>query len=439
MKRLVMLMALVAFGFSARAQEGPVISSAVIAMDRNNDLAAAKKYIDEAGSIISTKPEAEISYKDMRKYLFYAGKINLAIAESEKAEVRALDAEALAKAEKYLMETVAYEEKLGKEKYSDDAKTLLPTVATLYNNIGLDNYQAQAYEPAYAAFMKTYNLRMLNNQTDSSTLYNAALMAQNAKMYQKSIELNKRLLELGYKGYVYRAKNMANGQVAEFPSKKMMDEFVEYRGYGEPQVEKNDLRPQFYISIAAMSLETGDTASFMEYVKKGREKYPENAALLTTELDIYLKSKEYDKALVNLDQAIAQDPNDPKAKIYYYNKGIILQTEMNKPDEAVLAYQKAVALDSLYADALYMNGLVYYDKAKGVTEEMNGLPFNATKKYNALKAKQQEHFKQALPYFEQARKATPNDRNTLMALWEIYRVLKMTDQAIATKQEIDAL
>jgi tetratricopeptide (TPR) repeat protein len=423
------MFAAMAITLGAAAQEGPKITSAVIAMDTHRDTAEAKKYIDEADAIVKNKSSEEIGYKDYRKFLYYKGRINLAVAQSNNPAIKSLDVEALKKAEDALLETIKFEEKVGKEKYSDDAKVLLPAVAVIYNQKALDAYSANNYAEAYAGFLKTYELKKSFGQTDTSMLYNSALMAQNAKEYNKAVELNKQLLEMNYKGYVYKATG-PDGNVAEFPNKKMMDEYVKYYDYSSPQTIKNDVRPDLYVAIAGLSLQNGDTATFMKYVKEGRAKYPENSALLTTELDIYLKSKQYDKALVNLDQAIAQNPNDPNAKIYYYNKGVIIHTQMNKPDEALASYKKAVELDSMYADALYMQGLVYYDKAKTVTEEMNQLPFSAKEKYKKMKAQQKELFMQALPYFEQALKATPKDTTTMQALREIYRSVGNSEKAI---------
>ena len=70
MKRLIFLGAML-IGFSAIAQEKPIISSAVIAIDRNNELDAAKGYIDEAQAIISGKSLSDVREKDLAKFYYY--------------------------------------------------------------------------------------------------------------------------------------------------------------------------------------------------------------------------------------------------------------------------------------------------------------------------------------------------------------------------------
>lgn len=422
------------------AQEGPIISSAIIA-DRNQDLPAAKKYIDEAAGIIQAKPEGEVGYKEMRKFLYFDGKINLTIATSTDPAVQALDPLALQKAETSILRSIKYEKELGKEKYLDDSKALLGTLAASYANQGITQSGNNKYIEAYKSFLKTYELKKMDgvNQTDTSNLYNAALMAQNAEMYDEAVRLNKELIALQYRGFEYKATDAETGDIVGFPNKTLMDQYVAAGAYKDPQVIPNDLRPNYYIAIASTSIRAGDTATYNEFVSKGRKAFPENSALLTTELDIYIRSKQYDKALINLDQAIAQNPNDPKSKIYYYNKGVILHTQMKKPEEALPAYSKAIELDSSYSDALYMHGLIYYDKAKAVTEKMNELPLNAKAKYDAAKKEQQDLFKQALPYFEKSSEASPEDKNTLLALAEIYRTLKMSEKAIETTKKIQTM
>jgi tetratricopeptide (TPR) repeat protein len=439
MKRFLMFLALVA-SLGTMAQEGPKISSAILA-DRDLDIVKAKTLIDEVAEIIAAKPESEVSYKSMRKFLYYNGKINLDVASSEDAAIRQLDDNALEKAEKSLKRSISYEEELGKSKFSDKSKVLILQLAALYANQGLNQAANSQHAAAYKSFLKTYELRKESSisQTDTSNLYNAAIMAQNAKMFEEAIKLNKELIELGYKGYEFKAKEKETGKVAGFPNKTMMDEYVQEGSYVEPEVIKNDLRPGYYMSLANLSMANGDTAMYSQYVSDGRAAFPDNSQLLTMELDVYIRTKAYDKALVNLNQAIEQNPDDKQTRIYYYNKGIILHTQMDKPDEALPAYSKAIELDSGYADAWYMHGLVYYDKAKAVTEEMNDLPLNAKTKYNNLKKQQQEFFKSALPYFEGADQAAPNDKNTLLALAEVYRTLKMNEKAIETSKKVQEL
>ena len=159
-------------------------------------------------------------------------------------------------------------------------------------------------------------------------------------------------------------------------------------------------------------------------------KFPDNEAIIRAELQKFLETKQYDKAMVNLDLAISKDP---KSHTLLYIKGNILQTTIGDLEGAVVAYDQALAIKADYLDPLYMKGLMHINEANSLTKEMNDLPLNAKKKYDALKAKQKVEFQKALPLFEKAHEIDPKDKETLNALKEVYYKLRMLPEA----QEVD--
>ena len=435
MKRVYTLMILT-FSLGLLAQEGPKISTAVIAFERNNDLADAKKYIDEATEIINTKDKSSIRWKDLRKYYYYNGIIHLRIASSEDPEVLAMEPDAIDIAAENLANVIEYEASIGKESYTDRAKEQLPYVANLYAARGIEKAGGQEFMAAYEDFMKTYQMKQeLNMGTDTSMYYNAALMAQNAKNYEKALPIYEDLIDMQYKGVIFKADDPETGETKEFQSKIMMTRAVEKAGLTNPRVE-GDLRPDLYVNAANLYLQSGDTAKYDQMVAVGREKFPENEALLRAELQKFLETEQYDKALVNLNQAVE---NDPENKLFHYIKGYILQTSMKDHEAARVAYAQSIKLDSNYLEPQYMTGLSYIEEANKLSEEMNALPLNATSKYKELKKKQEKAFENARPYFESAYRINPKDPDTLNALKEVYYKLKMADEAMKIQEEINAL
>lgn len=428
MKRLTLALFMLV-GVQMMAQEGPKISSAIISIDRNNDLPQAKQYIDEAAQIISTKPVSEISSKDLSKFYYYKGLINFRIYNSDKAEIKALDPKALDKAAEGFRDLIKHEQQTGKERYTDETKGQIPFVANAYAQRGIDKSTQKDYQGAYEDFMLTYEMKKQPplSQTDTAMIYNAAIMAQNGEMYDKAIDLNKKLIDMGYRSRVYKATDAESGQVIEFPSKKQMDFAVKSGGYTNPTVE-GDIRADLYVTLTALYLKNGDTAKYDQYVAEGRQKFPENQKLLMSELQKFFENKEYDKAMVNLNQAIAKDPDNV---VMHYNKGVILQNQMKEYDKALEAYQQALKVDSTYSDAMYMSSIIYIDRANEIVKQMNELPLNATTKYKELQKKQTEVFQQALPFLEKAHKFNPDDEQVTTALVQVYRALKMYEKAKA--------
>lgn len=430
MRHTFLLLAAI-FGFSLAAQEGPKITSAVIAADRQ-DLAEAKKYIDEAAQIIGAKDLSEVRSKDLAKFYYYQGLINFRMTQSTDEALKNADPEALDKAAESFKKLLEYEAKIGKERYTDDAKQQLPYIANAYASRGIEASGKQDYAAAYMDFQRTYDLKKeFGVGTDTTMLYNAALMAQQSGNNAKAIEINKQLIEMNYKGLQYKATNAATGDPVEFGSKKQLDFSVKSGAVTDPVIE-GDIRPDLYITVASLSLKEGDTIAYDEWVAKGRTKFPENQTLLILELQKYLDAKEYDKALANLNQAIESDPNNA---VMQYNKGVILQTEMKRFDEALAAYEKALEIDPAYSDALYMISIIYLDQANEVGQKMNELPLSAKSKYDALQKEQTEIFKKALPYLEKAYNASPDDEQVVTALGQVYRALKMYEKAQALSQK----
>jgi tetratricopeptide (TPR) repeat protein len=430
MKKIVFL-AIGLLSFSAIAQEGPVISSAIIAIDRNKELAEAKKFIDEAAEIVSAKPIGEIKEKDLSKFYYYQGLINYRVYLSENEALKASDPKVLDKALEGFTNLLEFEQKVDRERYTKQAKEQLQYVANDIAKRAIAASKAEDYAAAYDDFLKTYEIKKspVVGILDTAMLYNAAIMAQNAKMYDKALEIYQDLNGLGYKGVTYSAKNAETGEEAVFPNKRMMENMVNSGKFVEPKAE-GDLRPDIMVSISNLALADGDTALYETTVAKGREMFPENKSLIQSELAIYFTKKQYDKALGILDLAIDNSEGEQKV-VMYYNKGVILQNEMKRTTEALAAYDEALKLDSTYSDANYMSSIIYIDSANAISDQMNELPLNATTKYEKLKKQQKKVFEVALPYLERAYASSPEDQQVIRALRQVYRQLRMFEKAQA--------
>ncbi len=424
-------------GASLWAQEGPKISSAIIEFDRNHDTARAKKYIQEAADIINNKNLSEVKSKDLGKFYFYQGKINLGIAQSPISATNSLDPEALTKAADAFEKLIALENKEGKKKFSDAAKTFMFDIGAAYVNRGIDANSAENYKGAQENFLKAYKFKLDNEiGTDTTMLYNATLMAQKAGDLPSAIKGTEQLIAMGYRGLQFKATNTATGAVQEFANRSQLQNMVKNSGglYVDPVVE-GDVRPDLSISLANLYKQSGDTAKYDMAVAEGRTMFPGNKSLLLLELQKYLDTKQYDKAMVNLEQAMVTDPTN---ELYPYLQGYIYQTEVKDLEKAKAAYAKAIAINPDKIEAQYMSGLIYVDKANEITEKMNKLSLNEKSKYDKLQTEQQEAFKNALPFFVKAREIDPKDMDTLKALKEVYYKLKMYQEAKEVQGVIDA-
>ena len=419
MKKLVWLIAAL-LPLAGIAQISTKVSSAIISLDRRGDVPDAKRYIDEAKEIIDQTGGSNEKPKDLAKYYFYLGNIYYQISTSSDAEIRALEANALSIAAEALQKSIQYENSINKKYFKDQAIDLLTYAIVDISNQGQLAAEKSNLGSAHDYFMKAFKYGQTEGigLFDTTMVYNASLMKFNEQDWDRTIELMNQLVEWNYRGIQYVATNKETGKTVAFPNKQIMEKNVAAAPdkLVDPRAE-GDVRPDVIMMLANAYKQKGNQDKYLATVKLGREKFPNNERLIREELQQFLNTKQYDKAVENLKLTLE---TDPKNKIFHFILGSIYHTEMGKMDEAAASYDKALEIDPNYADVLYMRGLLFVSKANDLVEVMNKLGMNDTKKFDKLKAEQTEYFKQSLPYFEKARELNPEDKDVLKALREVY-------------------
>ncbi|MDX5447527.1 MAG: tetratricopeptide repeat protein [Bacteroidota bacterium] len=435
MKTRLLTLSLILFGTLAMAQEKMHISTAIIAYEKN-EFMEAKKYIDLASDVISSKAASDVDDKQMSKFLYYKGEIYFRISQDTGLSKEVPDA--LDKAYNGWTGLVEYEKK-HKQRYTDKVVAKVPYMAQAYLIRGYSKVDAKDYKGAKEDFLRAYEINKSDmagelSRIDTSTLFNAAIMAENAKELDQATELYRKVLDMGYKGITYSATSVANGNVVNFASRKSMENAVE-TGQATDPVIGEDTRPDIYLSLFNVLFTQEKSQEAMEVLAEGRKLFPNNKKLAQAEVQIYLNNKEYDKALKSLRNAIRQEPDN---KLYYYVMGSIYQQDsvLKNLDSAKVYYKKAIEIDPNYVDALYNYGTMMVDEANKVMLEMNNLPLNATSKYNKLNKKKEEILTESLGYFEKVYEIDPKDNYNLNALAEVYQKLGQYEKAMKIKEEM---
>jgi hypothetical protein len=273
---------------------------------------------------------------------------------------------------------------------------------------GVNFYNEKDYPEAAKYFGKCYDIKLNYGQTDTLAAYNAGLSyklagdAPNAELFlRKAIDMN------------YRAE-------------------------------------QGYLDLLHMYSENGNKEKYKATLTEAREKMPNNKDIIQEEINVYLESKEYDKALINLDQAIGIDP---KNKALLYARGIILdnqqatlreegKTDAAKLVEADKAYARAesdykmvieIAPDDF--DGNYSLGALYYNKGAEMLNDANNILDDA--KYKAAKAKAEKQLTDALPYLEKAHRLKETDIQTMQSLKVIYARTNQMDKFNEIKEKLE--
>ena len=160
-------------------------------------------------------------------------------------------------------------------------------------------------------------------------------------------------------------------------------------------------------------------------------KFPDDAQLLFTEINHYLKAGKLEVLIDKLKGGIAKEPKN--VSLYFTLGNVYDNLSQKETDpakiegyaaEAMVYYKKTLEIDAKNSDAIYSIGASFYNKAAQFSKEMKKLESDFSKegqkKYEAAEKLMIAEFDKALPYFKKAESINPNDQNTLIALKEIY-------------------
>lgn len=224
--------------------------------------------------------------------------------------------------------------------------------------------------------------------------------------------------------------------------------------------------PIVYNLLIQSDFELKDTVAALDVLKKGRQTYPSDEALLRTETDIFLKSGKNQEAIKNLDAVIAAKPQEPglylargnmydnlahpedasnkklpkpanyaelmKSAETDYKKTLEL-CEPKLKNTASLPAKEAEQTKDTYSQALYYLGIIYFNVGVDISAAADKITDNA--KFAAQNKKANEEFTKAMPYFEKSQEIKP-DQQKLYALKQIYARLEMMDKLKAVNEQM---
>ena len=187
--------------------------------------------------------------------------------------------------------------------------------------------------------------------------------------------------------------------------------------------------PAVYGTYAQILMSEGNTDEGLAVLTKGREKYPDNSEILFAEINYYIQKQDFTTLETKLQKAIEAEPDN--VGLYnalgnvYMNLGQGAGDETTAQgyyDKSMKYFTEASNRDAENVDAIYSMGSMKFNQAVKLNAAMNELGNSKADQaeYERLEAQLTKLFDEALPYFERAEKIDPDDRNTLIALKEIY-------------------
>lgn len=389
---------------------------------KKNDYATAVAEIGKAEALIDGADD-----KTKAKFYYVKGEAYAGLAKTDPSDVNyATSADAFSS----LFET---EEKLGSSKYSELAQPTLNSMISEVSAKGIQSYQEKNYTKAKTELFQVFNM----SPKDTVYLEYAANAAYLDKDYDLALNYFTSLKDIGYTGITteYTAINAASGERENMGTKSNMDLMVRAGSHSDPKAETTESKqPTIIKNIAFVYVEMGDTEKAIAAVRDAREVAPDDVNLILTEANLQIKLGNKDEFGKLMSQAIELDPTNASL---YFNLGVIAG-EQGDFEKAKEYYSKCIELDPSYVDAYINLGSAQLEDDKVLVEEMNK-NLNDFDKYDEIKAKQTDLYKEVIPLYEKAFDLRPDDVDTIRTLMSLYENTGMDDKFQKMKEKYDSM
>ena len=413
MRKHLILAALVLISAGCFAQKNPLVKKAKsYMMAETPDFSAARVAIDEA---IGSEPSIEayywagmIGYQELTQenYNQMMGKgANQAKAGAavEESYNYWLKADELASA------TVL--DKKGREVMADPKthSTIAKKMLEYYKQQELVKYgiylnEQKDFEGAFQAFQKHIAIPELK-------------MMQDPKL-QKEMPRDTTYMQYKYYAAIFAVQSERHDDAIA-----LLEELKD----GEYEaISVNQFLYQEYVALK-------DTAKFIATLQHAIDRFPSEPWFLQNLINYYIYSGQEETAVNYLSQAIAREPNVAQ---YHLIKGN-LNENLGHYDEAMADFDNALKVDPKLADAMAGKGRVYYNQAVKLNEAAAMISDN--KAYKKALEEMNDVFRKSLPFFEEAHRMDPTERQYMQVLKGLYYRFHMDAEYEAINAELNNL
>lgn len=372
----------------------------------NNKLTEAVDMLGKAmqDATVAGDSKALVEAGDIYSAAINSYVIARSINTTDPASTETLVENAAVKAAKAYMKAIANADpKKGKKQVKASLKGLAALQANITNE-GIYAIQDKKYQQSMTAFQTSVMVHDFLKEKDADSAFDADMTKLDDEKYYGG--LSALLLE--------------NYEAAE----PMFMELYK-SGYDDAAI---------YDGMYKIASAKGDNEAAYKYLTEGREKYPEEASLLFTEINFLLGEGRLDELTGKLDQAIAKEPENTSLyatlgqvyeKLYTSANEAGNEAEAKKYyDLAHDKYEEGLTKDPTASRLIYSLGAMIYNRGAAMSQELvelgNDFSKEGQKKYESMKTVVDEEFAKALPFFQKAEMTDPNDINTLIALKEMY-------------------
>jgi len=391
MKKVMFLVAFLGLVVSVNAQCGSV-GSGIRALTQDK-IPEAKELFTKAGQEIkdAEAKNDSLGIKCYAKYYYGFGSAIFQEFESQPKLDLVSKIILLNKSEKYLAQF--FDLNYDDASYKAKAKTDLEAVANRQKEVAYDYFQNADYQTALRLFEKCIVNKLIlgENYLDLHAYESATITAMRIGAYQKALD---------YNDVIINNPTLKVGPTAN-------------------EQDKNLVRKAELLSSL------GKKEEALVVLDSAKILFPENTAIEFQQLTIYMDAKDYNKAIVVLENITTKIPN---REDLFLTMGQIYNS-IGEVEQSFNAYKKALAINKESINALYGLGAYYVSESNSEVEILN----NTTDEAERAKiiAKRNKNFDKAIQYFEELLVVDPKDMSTLKALKKVY---EMKDDKVKTEE-----
>ena len=298
----------------------------------------------------------------------------------------------------------------------------------LFNSFVNDSRSAldnKNYEKSYKNLEAAYNV----SKKDTLYLYNAALVATEAKDYKVALDFYEELINLKYSGVSmnYYAVEKESGNEQVFQDEKSRNFSVDVIGTHEaPRDEMAEsVEIDILRSMAAIYKTQEEYDKSIIYLDLAKKIDENDINLILLESNVRWEMGEVDEYQKLISKALEIEPDNVDL---VFNLGVV-NADKGNFDDAIGYYNKAIEIDPNYTKAYLNAAALILEKEGPMIEEMNSLGMSTAdyNRYDELKIERENLYKSAIPYLEEVYNLENDNLNAARTLKNIFSALGDTD------------
>ena len=298
----------------------------------------------------------------------------------------------------------------------------------LFNSFVNDSRSAldnKNYEKSYKNLEAAYNV----SKKDTLYLYNAALVATEAKDYKVALDFYEELINLKYSGVSmnYYAVEKESGKEQVFQDEKSRNFSVDVIGTHEaPRDEMAEsVEIDILRSMAAIYKTQEEYDKSIIYLDLAKKIDENDINLILLESNVRWEMGEVDEYQKLISKALEIEPDNVDL---VFNLGVV-NADKGNFDDAIGYYNKAIEIDPNYTKAYLNAAALILEKEGPMIEEMNSLGMSTAdyNRYDELKIERENLYKSAIPYLEEVYNLENDNLNAARTLKNIFSALGDTD------------